>query len=318
MWQEENILRLPGFDVPLTNISACEPEKWRAIACALQIKPCTQDNHFNQICREDCIEILHKCMDWTKMDVDASTICAKLSPESDDVPCISLRPYIEPSDLPYTAGNDLTVVSPCKGHPCNSSQICQVKRDGSNGHVCVNACSLGEASAYQVPVGQFVRIPASQNKGCYKICRCGESRLIEKCQPLPCVNYSACNIGGRRIDHASWFFIECNICSCFAGEQTCTKKQCRIQGAAERAFTSLPCNCPAHYVPVCGRNGNTYPSACVAKCSGLQDSEIEFGPCRSRNPCDNNDCPRDTTCIVDHNVCLSVMHKPCPQYQCGK
>lgn len=86
----------------------------------------------------------------------------------------------------------------------------------------------------------------------------------------------------------------------------------------DRTFTTLPCNCPPHHVPVCGKNGNTYPSACVAKCTGLQDADIEFGACRSKDPCANNDCPKDSTCVADRNVCLSSMHKPCPQYRCGK
>jgi len=68
-------------------------------------------------------------------------------------------------------------------------------------------------------------------------------------------------------DHGTWFYIDCNICSCYAGEITCRKKQCEVTslGVLDSAYTSLPCNCLPHHVPVCGRNGNTYPSSCLAR-----------------------------------------------------
>lgn len=68
-------------------------------------------------------------------------------------------------------------------------------------------------------------------------------------------------------EHGMWFYIDCNICSCYAGEITCRKKQCEVTslGVLDPAYTSLPCNCPPHHVPVCGRNGNTYPSSCLAR-----------------------------------------------------
>lgn len=67
LWQEIGVLSLPGLNIPIENISKCSPETWRAIACVLQIKPCTKDTHLNQICREDCYDILSKCMDWTRI-----------------------------------------------------------------------------------------------------------------------------------------------------------------------------------------------------------------------------------------------------------
>lgn len=115
----------------------------------------------------------------------------------------------------------------------------------------------------------------------------------------------------------SWFFVECNICSCFAGDITCTRKQCRMPGIIDH-FTSIPCNCGPHYVPVCGRNGYTYPSECVSKCSGLQVHDIEYRSCGENNPCRDAKCPSHTQCIENRQICLSVMHKPCRQYQCGK
>lgn len=322
MWEEQNILKLPGLDLPIMNISYCLPEKWKAIACTLQLKPCTKSQHFGQICWEDCLDVLSKCIDWTRLESghSAASLCSKLSPDTPDarrLPCISIRPYLEPSDEPYT-GNDLKTISPCRGQQCNSSsEVCLVNRK-INKPSCIKGCPLGEGSNYLVTIGQYVRLPASINKGCYKICKCMESGMIEKCQPVPCVPPKSCQIGNKTIEHGTSIQIECNTCTCFAEEITCTKKQCRMSGVSERAFTTLPCNCPFHFIPVCGKNGRTYPSGCLAKCVGLHDAEFEFGSCEMRNPCDQNVCPTGTICFPSRNVCLSNMHKPCPQHRCGE
>lgn len=185
LWKEQNVLTFAGFEFPVNNISYCMPDTWHTIACILQIKPTTSSQHFNQICWEDCFDILTKCMDWKRMegsDVEPATICSKLSPDS-KAPCISIKPYLEPSDNPY-AGNDIKIISPCRGQQCNvTSEICEVNRN-INKPSCVQGCPMGEAASYLVPVGQYVRIPASISKGCYKICKCMESGMIEKCQPL--------------------------------------------------------------------------------------------------------------------------------------
>lgn len=59
------------------------------------------------------------------------------------------------------------------------------------------------------------------------------------------------------------------------------------------AFTGLPCNCVDQFVPVCGQNGRTYPSACIARCVGLQDNQFEFGSCISKDPCNPNPCSKN-------------------------
>lgn len=96
-------LNLPGLQLPIKNVSKCSPHVWKAVACTLQIKPCSRLEHANRICREDCYSILSHCMDWTKVDGDenAATLCEKLSPDSPDVPCISLQNFMEPSKLQY-------------------------------------------------------------------------------------------------------------------------------------------------------------------------------------------------------------------------
>uniref|UniRef100_A0A8D8FVC5 Reversion-inducing cysteine-rich protein with Kazal motifs n=2 Tax=Culex pipiens TaxID=7175 RepID=A0A8D8FVC5_CULPI len=319
-WREQQLVNLPGVNLPIRNISECSIETWKSIACLLQVKPCTRNFHTNQICRDDCYEVLGNCVDWNRMvpKQSVASLCQLFSPEdSSEAECVSLKRFLVPSDIPHR-NSDLALVSPCRGNPCGSNQICVVKRDGTIGYTCVNGCPLGEAAAYLVPEGTFVRIPVSVTlKGCLKVCRCGPNGRIEKCQPLPCISYDSCILAGKRFQHLSFFYVECNICSCFAGEITCTKKQCRVPGITfNRSFTSLPCNCPLHYVPVCARNGMTYSSACIAKCSGIQDGDIEFGPCRARDPCEGVDCGPLALCIPDRNICLSSMHKPCPQHRC--
>lgn len=321
MWTLRGFVSLPGNNLPIKNISKCSPEKWRAIACTLQIKPCTRVKHYNHVCREDCYEILSECMDWSRVNtaINVDAICSQLHPEGEEGPCVSLKPYLEPSDAPLEMGGHHGLTEPCKGHPCNSTEACLPNRNESTGYQCIPGCALGEASAYIVPFGAYVRIPVSPNqRGSFKVCRCGSSGRIEHCQPLPSFSYDSCSLGGRGIEHGVSVYLECNICSCFAGEITCTKKQCRMPGISDQSFTSLPCNCPTHYVPVCGKNGNTYHSACVAKCLGLQDSDIEFGACTSYNPCQEGaySCPMGSKCVEDRKICLSVMHRPCLQYRC--
>ncbi|XP_050081387.1 reversion-inducing cysteine-rich protein with Kazal motifs [Anopheles maculipalpis] len=327
-WRQQGFIPFPGnVHLPIHNETQCSFEIWKSIACTLQIKPCTKGYHTNHICRQDCHEVLKNCVDWDRMsdEYSVSSLCRQLAPQNNSLPCISMgrfQPHgIGPGGM--LEGDqriiaDVALVSPCKGNPCNATQLCVANRDGTFGYRCVNGCPLGEASSYLVPVGAFVRIPVSvTQKGCLKVCRCGESGRIEKCQPLPCISYDSCTLAGKRFAHLTHFYVECNVCSCFAEEITCTKRQCHVPGlTVDRSFTSLPCNCPAHYVPVCGRNGNTYPSACVAKCAGIQEGDIEFGPCRARNPCERIDCGPLSVCLPEWNVCLSGMHKPCPQYRC--
>ncbi|XP_050097347.1 reversion-inducing cysteine-rich protein with Kazal motifs [Anopheles aquasalis] len=328
-WRQQGYVPFLGVQLPMRNQTECSYEIWKSIACTLQIKPCTKAHHTNHICRQDCYEVLKNCVDWQRMPegYTVASLCQQLAPQNGSAPCISMGRFQSTTLVGGAPGGGFTrdpgteatmLVSPCRGNPCNATQVCVANRDGTYGYRCENGCALGEASSYLVPAGTFVRIPVSVNeKGCLKVCRCGATGRIEKCQPLPCMSYESCALAGKRFAHLSHFYVECNVCSCFAEEITCTKKQCHVPGlTVDRAFTSLPCNCPPHYVPVCGRNGNTYPSACVAKCAGVPEGDIAFGPCRAKNPCDQVDCGPLSVCLPDWNVCLSGMHKPCPQYRC--
>ncbi|XP_073837300.1 reversion-inducing-cysteine-rich protein with kazal motifs [Musca autumnalis] len=323
MWQQRGFVSLPGVNLPIKNMTRCSPEKWKAIACILQTKPCSRQGHYNHICRENCYEILSECMDWTRMNtsLNADAICARLHPEGEGVHCISLRPYLEESDAPKDTGGHHRITSPCKGHPCNASEVCLAARNGSATYECIPGCALGETSNYLVPFGAYVRIPVqlTASRGGFKVCRCGMQGRIEHCQPLPSVSFESCVLpGGRKIKHGTSFYLECNLCTCYAEEITCTKKQCKTTVYTDVSYTSLPCNCPTHYVPVCGINGRTYPSLCIARCLGLQDSDLEYGACSVWNPCAPGayQCPAGMQCVEHRQICLSSMHRPCLQYKC--
>lgn len=333
IWKDTQSLSLPGLNLPIKDIDKCEPEAWQAITCILQVKPCSRSKHTTQICREDCYDLLANCIDWTRMETrhTPDSICSRFSADSENSssPCISLKPYLEPNDVPQNGwpSANQQIISPCRDHTCNASEVCvpNNKRDHHGveptamGFRCVPGCPLGETSMFLVPIGSYARIPISmKQKGCFKLCRCMPNGRLDECQPLPCMSYDSCKLGDRQIEHGSWFHIECNICSCFAGDITCTKKQCRMPGISEH-FTSLPCNCAPHHVPVCGNNnGYTYPSECVSKCAGLQVADIEYRSCRDNNPCRDAKCPNYAQCIENRQICLTVMHRPCRQYQCSK
>ncbi|KAK2119976.1 hypothetical protein P7K49_001362 [Saguinus oedipus] len=123
----------------------------------------------------------------------------------------------------------------------------------------------------------------------------------------PCLPYSCVQVlfiwDREQPGHGTSFSIDCNVCSCFAGNLVCSTRLCLNEHSSEddhRTFTGLPCNCADQFVPVCGQNGRTYPSACIARCVGLQDHQFEFGSCMSKDPCNPNPCQKNQRepCIV--------------------
>ena len=85
-------------------------------------------------------------MDWSRMPTghNAASLCSRLSPDNPDTPCISLKAFLEPSDNPYMQPQD-EVSSPCKGDPCNNSEVCSVNRNCAPGRPCPPyRCSPGK------------------------------------------------------------------------------------------------------------------------------------------------------------------------------
>uniref|UniRef100_A0A803VCZ2 Reversion-inducing cysteine-rich protein with Kazal motifs n=1 Tax=Ficedula albicollis TaxID=59894 RepID=A0A803VCZ2_FICAL len=326
LWEKGSI-KMPFINIPVLDIKKCQPEMWKAIACSLQIKPCHSKSRGSIICKSDCVEILKKCGDHNKFPEghSAESICELLSPTDDLENCIPLDTYLSPSSL----GNIVEdVTHPCNPNPCAANQLCEVNRKGCQSgelclpYLCVPGCKLGEASDFIVRQGTLIQVPSSAGDvGCYKICTCGHSGLLENCMEMHCVDLQkSCIVGGQRKSHGASFNIDCNVCSCFAGNLICSTRQCLTEHSSEderRKFTGLPCNCVDQFVPVCGQNGRTYPSACIARCVGLQDNQFEFGSCISKDPCNPNPCNKNQRCIPKKQVCLTSFEKfECSQHEC--
>uniref|UniRef100_A0A8C1V7I1 Reversion-inducing cysteine-rich protein with Kazal motifs n=1 Tax=Cyprinus carpio TaxID=7962 RepID=A0A8C1V7I1_CYPCA len=326
LWSNGSI-KMPFMNIPVLDIRRCQPDMWKAVACALQIKPCYSKSRGSVICRSDCVDILTQCGDGKRF-LEGQTperICDLLSPTDDPERCIPLHRYLTPSPFENTVEE---VIHPCNPSPCPSSHLCQVNRKGCHpGHdclpyFCVPGCKLGEASEFLVPVDGRIQVPIRSGQvGCFEVCTCGQSGRLENCAEMPCFDTSkTCLTGGQRQSHGVSFRVDCQRCSCFAGESICSSRQCvRSDGSDEdrRLFTGLPCGCADHFVPVCARNGRTYPSACVARCVGFKDNQFVFGSCRSIDPCSPNPCQRSQRCVPRRQVCLTELSEyPCPQYEC--
>ncbi|XP_029283784.1 reversion-inducing cysteine-rich protein with Kazal motifs-like [Cottoperca gobio] len=229
---------------------------------------------------------------------------------------------------PSSLGNSIVeeVIHPCNPNPCPSNHVCQVNRRGClddlhcQPYICVPGCKLGEASEFLVQQDSRIQVPTrSGPSGCHEVCSCGVSGRLENCVEMPCVDTDKpCSVAGQRKSHGTSFRMDCHVCSCFAGDTICSKRQCLGLNSSEedrRRFTGLPCSCPYHFIPVCASNGRTYPSACVARCMGFKDQQFVFGVCRLTLPCSSKLCQRNQRCIPKYRVCLSDA-SDCLQYEC--
>lgn len=52
LWRQRGTITLFNYELPLKNITKCMPDSWKAVACILQIRPCTRQTHVNKICRQ--------------------------------------------------------------------------------------------------------------------------------------------------------------------------------------------------------------------------------------------------------------------------
>nr|XP_014280418.1 reversion-inducing cysteine-rich protein with Kazal motifs [Halyomorpha halys] len=264
---------------------------------------------------ENCTNLLAECADFEKMkDTSVEEICNSLSIKTANTNCISIEAF-DNLNPPLTYSETLT--RPCKSSPCSENQICRINRSCSSSrddcdiYTCTPGCFLGQSHGLLAPVKSYVRVP-NPDKKCSSICQCTPQGSIKHCK-------EDCNIHeGSNCDdnvHGSSYLIGCNLCSCYHGETICSKKQCNATslGIPPVPFTSLPCNCLPHYVPVCG-NGVTYPNNCLARCADIAD--IKTGECSSINPCEGRDaCQPSEVCLPKRIACFTEIHK-CPQYTC--
>ncbi|KAJ8413281.1 hypothetical protein AAFF_G00092770 [Aldrovandia affinis] len=301
LWANGTI-KMPFMNIPVLDIEKCRPEMWKAVACALQIKPCYSKSRGSVICKSDCVDILTTCGDHRRFHEGQSPerICDLLSPTDDPERCIPLERYLTPSSL----GNIIEeVIHPCNPNPCPSNHLCEVNRKGCQlgqdclPYFCVPGCKLGEASEVLVNMGALIQVPVRSGQvGCYEVCTCGQSGRLENCVEMPCINTSkTCIVGGQRKNHGTSFKVDCHPCSCFAGDTICSTRQCLSpdSGGGPQAFhrSALRLSRP--------------------------DNQFEFGFCRRSDPCAPNPCQKNQRCIPKRRVCLTDTSEfPCAQYEC--
>ncbi|XP_077973022.1 reversion-inducing cysteine-rich protein with Kazal motifs-like [Styela clava] len=320
-------IKLPMADIPVLDIRTCEPEKWKAVACTLEVKPCSAKLGDTTICKKDCMALLRECADVSrfKHGISIEWLCEMFSPQHLQHDCISLDKYTAASGR---SSNLVEITQPCNPNPCQENELCVVNRETCRtGRICptykcLKGCKVGDVGDFLVHIGQRVKIPDwKRGEGCFRACACTSAERLQHCTDLPCLDASkSCTVVGQIKVHGSHFKIDCNFCSCYNGNVTCTKRQCASKDETDdnnREFTGLPCNCERHFVPVCASNGKTYPSACIARCMGHVDADIDFGPCRAKDPCKGHPCRRNEKCVRASRVCItSSKVYDCPQYEC--
>ncbi|KAL3831933.1 hypothetical protein ACJMK2_023623 [Sinanodonta woodiana] len=331
LWEKGEI-SLPQLKIPVKDIRFCEPEMWKAIACALQIQPFHRKPSPLPICREDCVYILNQCADHSRLTSGQTiqNLCNSLLPLDNEKSCISVLQFTEEEVVSKTNQNEIT--TPCHPNPCAKGEICHIHRRrckhpaDCKPYVCQKACQFGQVSTVYVPTNTYVVIPEhseldeSSEDECqqYKTCHCGHTQSIGHCKPIHCIKKQSCSISPRHIkDHGSHFKLDCNDCICHAGEKICTKRSCLSDSATNPRWTVSGiqnCDCPHKYEPVCGSNGKTYPSACVARCVGT--TTIAQGSCYELDPCKTNPCGEGYRCVPRRQVCLGQNIGPCNQYEC--
>ncbi|XP_054718060.1 reversion-inducing cysteine-rich protein with Kazal motifs-like [Uloborus diversus] len=319
LWHQ-GIIRMPSVDIPVLDIAQCSPDTWKAIACALQIKPCQTRAHTNMICRSDCMNLLSNCVDRSRLleGQSPSTLCDVLSPPGINSPCISLTPYLSESKYEHDPAD---VTQPCKTNICGKNEVCLVNKSCNDGDaclpsICVPGCRLGAVSQLVVPGGTYALVPRLyRGKHCNSVCHCNKQGFIENCVGMPCISKGHCNVLGKEIPHEGQYHGNCTICFCFAGELRCAST-CSLNSTSGDELVSGPvCTCSTIPSPVCGVNGKTYINSCVARCAGLKESQFHPGSCSDVDPCRDNSCGHKKKCVPKKQVCLSLK-KPCPQHIC--
>uniref|UniRef100_H2YTX3 Kazal-like domain-containing protein n=1 Tax=Ciona savignyi TaxID=51511 RepID=H2YTX3_CIOSA len=344
----DGVIKTVFAEIPVKNIQTCEPAKWKAVACALQVKPCSRSTGERSICRSDCLQLLNKCADFTRFPpkMTVNELCDLISPQELQSHCISISTFTKPHHVVKEVTSNVT--QPCLPNPCSEREVCVINRAPCDvtaecpRYHCVPGCKMGHGSVFSVPLGSVVRVEdLTRGEGCFRSCTCVTSGELRHCEPLPCTDMKrSCKLAGQIksefmcvcvcvvcvcVCHGTSFFVDCNFCSCYSGNVTCTKRQCVTSDSSleDKRLCALQLPNPYH-VPVCGANGMTYSSKCVARCLGLLGDEVEPGACSQRDPCQPNPCLKREmwveldiclVCIPTPRICLTRRGR-CQQYEC--
>lgn len=316
LWMRRGPPALPGehhqVDALAGALRGCPAHAWKELACVLHLRPCHATHHASTLCRADCLALAAQCSDGRKL----APLCDSLAPPG--APCISISSGVAAQADLTTSTAESSAVQPCRSRPCGGSTMCVVNRQCSAGqpcslYRCLPGCPVGSSSSTLVPMGSLARLPRRAEGGrlCWTRCRCSESGALVDCAPTGCGDPAPlrCWVAGRSYASGSHFFVHgCMRCRCEAGQVSCSRtKDCAL---------SVPCGCPREDVPeetVCGDDGRSHRSACLARCSGLLEGQWRKGPCQQVDPCADQLCPvHAPTCVAQRRPCLG----PCKQHVC--
>ncbi|CAL1527975.1 unnamed protein product [Lymnaea stagnalis] len=322
---KKGVIHLSQMTIPVKDISQCKPAMWKAIACALEVKPCSTQQSLITLCKEDCLLILNQCVNPSMLTGEQTVpaLCNALPSKNLAGSCVSMDQYLVES--PYN--NRLEVRHPCNPNPCAGDEVCLVRRrkckesHDCHSYVCHKACPLGQVSKVLVPKGTDVRLANhdtdhSSQEDCYLACHCGSRGVVENCKPLTCMKRDACVMGhDNSREHGVQFSVDGSKCMCFSGKLLCARRTCQPDNQSP-LYTGMPGNCPTEYEPVCGANGKTYPNMCMAKCAGVSNIKAHKA-CSDEDVCAHKLCPVGSRCVPRPQLCLNDMHGDyCPQFEC--
>ncbi|KAK7483912.1 hypothetical protein BaRGS_00024796, partial [Batillaria attramentaria] len=286
LW-ENGLIRLPQMTIPVKNVRTCAPDKWKAIACALQIKPCISQPSLLSLCKEDCMDILTQCVDRDRLGTEQSVpqLCNALPSVHTPGACVALTHFLRPS--PYTDLEE-EVTHPCNPNPCQADEVCELRRrkckDPSHckQFICKSACSLGQVSNMLVQTGTHVRIPdtarSSGDQDCFLGCRCDNSACPTQYKPV-------CGANGKtfpnsclaRCTGVTTFlsasscsdFDPCKMSPCGAGERCVIRHQVCLGHHAQQNCPQYECISVGglcnhhHHDPACDTSNEEFTNACV-------------------------------------------------------
>ncbi|XP_066921214.1 reversion-inducing cysteine-rich protein with Kazal motifs-like [Clytia hemisphaerica] len=352
----DGVVKVFGYKLVFKDISTCQPEMFKAMACLLATKPCDHRHSQIQVCRHDCEILLTECLNHDISDYAPNTvqdICANILPNNNQSNCIPLRKYAV-RQTPSTAllrrvkpREDVTL--PCRNDPCGEDEVCLINqeclKEDENSiypcpkYKCVKGCPVNVNSKLIIPLGEMAKLRDGESD-CYQVCECqyanehnekSTNTVFKNCKKFLCNQKRSCTRGKMTYRDGDTFHEQCNTCTCIDGTFECTKKNCGLEFVEESTATgrhrrhhgssffvqnSSPCNCHDVYKPVCALNVMTYPNACLAKCSNISDINLSVGDCRSIHPCDLNSCDPGKVCVPFRRVCLAPWTS-CQQYECS-